>query len=162
MKLRNFAPNSALMRRAIFLLCFLEMACAHRYVISLADQSERECETLSLAGDSLLCRSQHQTATLALDSVLHIQRQPRLAGTLVLGGLGATAGVFVGAIFGAMWAWSHQASSPELYALVPIVAGGALGFFAGKALWTLLDKKTLHLRHVPPDRRKQELQNFIK
>ncbi|MCS6989816.1 MAG: hypothetical protein NZM06_09910 [Chloroherpetonaceae bacterium] len=150
------------MRRAILLLCFFEMACAHRYVISLANQSERDCEALSLSGDSLLCRSSGSVAAFGFDSIRRIERKPRLAGTLVVGGLGATAGFFVGAVFGAIWALVNLASSPEPYVLIPSIAGGALGFLAGKSLWAMLDEETLYPQNFSPDQRKRELQNFIK
>lgn len=150
------------MRYALFIFCALQWGCAHRYALSLGSGKALECERVSLMGDTVLCDAGGRVTQVPFDSLREVKRAPRLGGTLLFGGLGAATVFFVGTIFGALWAWSNQSQSPEPLVLIPAIAGGALGFLGGKAIWELIDRKSLDLMRVPPEQRKQRFENFVK
>ncbi len=159
----NFAPNFNSMRLLALLLLFSLSACSsERYFVSTIQQREHGCENILLSGDSVICVDASGKIVFSLDSLSQVQRSARPAGTVILGGLGAAGGFFVGTLFGALWAWSANTKTPEAYLLIPAVGGGILGFFAGKSLWTMMDQHTLYLLNFPRDKRAKQLETFIK
>ncbi len=161
----NFALNFNfnLMRLfALFLLVFLPACSSERFLVSTLQQRDYGCEKILLSGDSVICVGASGKFVFPLDSLSQVQRSARPAGTVILGGLGAAGGFFVGTIFGALWAWGANSKTPEAYLLLPAVGGGILGFFAGKSLWTMIDQHTLYLLNFPRDKRAQHLETFIK
>ncbi len=161
----NFAPNFNfnLMRLfALFLLVFLPACSSERFLVSTVQRQDYGCEKILLSGDSVICVGASGKVVVSLDSLSQVQRSARLAGTVILGGLGAAGGFFVGTIFGALWAWSANSKTPEAYLLLPALGGGILGFFAGNSLWTMIDQQTLYLLNFPRDKRAKQLETFVK
>ncbi len=155
--------NFNLMRLfALLLLSSLTACSSERFLVSTLQQREHGCENLLLSGDSVICVDASGKIVFSLDSLSQVRRSARPAGTIILGGLGAAGGFFIGTLFGALWAWGANSKTPEAYLLLPAVGGGVLGFFAGKSLWTMIDQHTLYLLNFPRDRRAQHLEPFIK
>ncbi len=161
----NFALNFNfnLMRLfALFLLLSLSACSSERFLVSTIQQREHRCENITLSGDSVICVGATGKFVFSLGSLSQVQRSARPAGTIILGGLGAAGGFFVGTLFGAIWAWGANSKTPEAYLLIPAIGGGILGFFAGNSLWTMIDQRTLYLLNFPRDKRAQHLETFIK
>jgi hypothetical protein len=157
----NFNFNS--MRLFTLLLLLSLTACSsERFLVSTLQQRDYGCENITLSGDSVICVGASGKFVFPLDSLAQVQRSARPAGAVILGGLGAAGGFFIGTLFGALWAWSANSKTPEAYLLIPAIGGGILGFLAGNSLWTMIDQHTLYLLNFPRDRRAQHLETFIK
>ncbi len=147
----------------VIFLCCLQVGCAQRYTMLVQNRTtEYECERLTLSGDTVLCHNDSKRLAFHIDSLVQINRLPRLGGTLAFGSVGAYFGVFVGTVFGALAAWSSSSKQPDRYVIVPALVGGTIGFFSGKFFWELIDKNTLYPMNFPADKRKQEIEAFTK
>ncbi len=158
---RDIKSSTYLFMRFFFIVvCGFQFGCAHRYVLTPVHQSECNCERLMLVGDTLVCSTAQSALKFSVDSLSQLERRARLGGTIVLGGIGAGVGAFVGTVFGALWAWGSSSKTPEAYLLIPVALGSTAGFFAGKSLWTILDSKTLYPMSLPDTERRKTIQTF--
>ena len=160
----NFALNFNfnLMRLFTLLLLLSLTACSsERFLVSTVQRQDYGCEKILLSGDSVICVGASGKLIFSPDSLSQVQRSARPAGAVILGGLGAAGGFFIGTLFGALWAWSANSKTPEAYLLIPAIGGGILGFLAGNSLWTMIDQHALYLLNFPRDKRAKQLETFI-